>query len=70
MTPIERQILENQKAIIHHLSEQIESRESLIKMRMSDCIIKTNGLFIKEKSEEPCVEMPEDKEKEKFLTRE
>lgn len=62
MTPIERQILENQKAIMHNICESLD-KDSLVGSRAWQCIIATNGLFIKEaeekiKEEEPCCEMP------------
>lgn len=58
MTPIERQLLENQKAIMNRLCGQFEDRRSIIESRIWDCIIKTNELFSKDfNKQQNCCEM-------------
>jgi len=59
MTPIERQILKNQATILKGLTGLSLGVETLLSInnRMEE----TNNLF-KEKSEEPCCEMPEREE--------
>jgi hypothetical protein len=67
MTPIERQILENQKAIMTYL--RIDFVPEDIDLFLESCLDKTSELLNPKREEEPCCEMPEE-EKERFLTRE
>ena len=57
MTPIERQILENQKLILMLLGSK-EKRDSFNYNLTTKRVSESNKLLNKEKSEEPCCEMP------------
>lgn len=77
MTPIERQILKNQATILKGLTGMSLTMETL--KSISDRLLETSELLLQEKSEEPTgrkdfsketINMPEEKDKEEFLTRE
>ena len=57
MTPIEKQILENQKAIMTFFKN--EDNDLDLDLFLESCINKTDKIIRPKNREEPCVEMPE-----------
>ncbi len=64
MTPIEKQVLENQKWIMFLLNKEENFPDSMIHGSFADNYKKNIKLLESKKSKEPCYEMPEEKTQE------